>query len=187
MAHHVARLITEAEQAQGGNLEPAQERCRRAILDLWKARHAIFHRAPMATMEDIGAAVHALNTGDGWFFNRMPSEDDPAAPQPIQFARGVDQTARAIIRMLVGDAVRQGLAQESEWLWLTHSQLPDIKPIIVLFEEAIVTASANTASSSVEVEEDSAADKLRAEREVLVAKLRALAATGDEMASYLLS
>lgn len=193
MAHHIARLMTEAQEAKGAQADEAQERCRRAILDLWKARHAIFDRVPLQSVEEVGAAVCALRDGDGWFFRRLrDGEDSPA--QAVQFAHFVDQGARAIIRALIGDAVREGLAEDKDWIWLVRSGLPDIEPIVVLLEEAVVTSPPMVdevpkrkggRKSAVDTEGEAAASRLQAERNELVERLRAFASVADEIASHL--
>ncbi|KQM62614.1 MULTISPECIES: hypothetical protein [unclassified Sphingomonas] len=193
MAHHVARLMTEAQEAKGAQANEAQERCRRAILDLWKARHAIFDRAPLQSVEEVGSAVRALRDGDGWFFRRLGDGGESSARE-VQFAHVVDQGARAIIRALIGDAVRQGLAEEKDWIWLVRSGFPDIEPIVLLLEEAVVTSQPmdgeapkerGGGKSAVDTEEAAAASRLQAERNELVGRLRAFASVAEEIASHL--
>lgn len=188
MAHHIARLMTEAEQAEGEAAEQLQERCRRAILDVWKARHAIFHRPPLSSVEEVGEAVRALKSGEDWFFRRFESDGDEEVPKAIQMAHAVDYSARAIIRVLIGDAVRQGLFEEKDWIWLVRSGLPDLAPVILLMEDAVVTVP----QSEDEPEEErirrkaeAAEQSLRAEREELVERVRALASVADEIAVLL--
>ena len=192
MAHHVARLMTDAEAAQGAEAEQAQERCRRAILDLWKARRAIFDRVPMQSVEEVGAAVRALKDGNGWFFRRMDSDHEAA--RAMQLAHAVDAGARAIIRTLVGDAVRQGLAEEREWIWLVRSGVPDIEPIVLLLQEAVETSppvgDARDGPSESEPPDESGADDAeerptRSERDDMIEKLRAFASVAEEIAGHL--
>lgn len=193
MAHHVARLMTEAQEAKEAQVDDARERCRRAILDLWKARRAIFERVPLQSVEEVGAAVRALRDGDGWFFRRLEDgEDSPA--QTLQFARIVDQGARAIIRALIGDAVRQRLAADKDWIWLVRSRVPDIEPITVLLEEAAVTSQPSgdegqkkkgRGKSAVDTEEKAVASRLQAERNELIEHLHVFASVAGEIASHL--
>jgi hypothetical protein len=188
MAHHIARLMTEAEQAEGEAAEQLQERCRRAILDVWKARHAIFHRPPLSSVEEVGEAVRALKSGEDWFFRRLKNDDEGEAPKAIQMAHSVDYSARAIIRVLIGDAVRQGLFEEKNWIWLVRSGLPDLAPVILLMEDAVVTAHPSEdepEEEQVRREAEAAEQSLRAEREELVERVRALASVADEIAVLL--
>lgn len=188
MAHHIARLMTEAEQAEGEAAEQLQERCRRAILDLWKARHAIFHRPPLSSVEVVGEAVRALKSGDEWFFRRLESDGDEKAPKAIQMAHAVDHSARAIIRVLIGDAVRQGMFEEKDWIWLVRSGLPDLAPATLLMEDAIVTVPLSKhepEKERVRSKIEAAEPSLRAEREELVERVRALASVAEEIAALL--
>lgn len=188
MAHHIARLMTEAEQAEGDAAKQLQERCRRAILDMWKARHAIFHRPPLSSVEEVGEAVRALKSGEDWFFRRLESDGDEEAPKAIQMAHAVDYSARAIIRVLIGDAVRQGLFEEKHWIWLVRSGLPDLAPAILLMEDAVVTALRSEdepEEERVRRKAEAAEQSLRAEREELVERVRALASVADEIAILL--
>lgn len=195
MAHHVARLMSEAEAAEGAEADQAQERCRRAILDLWKARRAIFDRMPMQSVEDVGAAVLSLKDGNGWFFHRM-ADDEHEPARAIQLAYAVDAGARAIIRTLVGDAVRQGLADEKEWIWLVGSGLPDIEPIVLLVQEAMATspptsdATAGDSDGDGEPSDAEGADgaakrPTKSERNDIIKKLSAFALVAEEIAGHL--
>lgn len=194
MAHHVARLMTEAEAAEGEEADRLRELCRRAILDLWKARRAIFDRVPLQSVEEVGAAVRALKDGDGWFFKRMAHDDERPPGRAMELAHAVDGGARAIIRALVGDAVRQGLADEKDWLWLVRSGLPDIEPVVVLIREAIVTSppgdehfGGGNADDEVseQPEADARADPLQSERIELVERLRTFAEVAGQIADHL--
>lgn len=188
MAHHIARLMKEAEQAEGEAAEQLQERCRRAILDVWKARHAIFHRAPLSSVEEVGEAVRALKSGEDWFFRRLTRDEGEEAPKAIQMAHAIDYSARAIIRVLIGDAVRQGLFEEKDWIWLVRSRLPDLAPVILLMEDAVVTVPQSEdepEEERVRRKAEAAEQSLRAEREELVERVRALASVADEIAVLL--
>lgn len=189
MAHHVARLMIEAQGATGALGDGLREKCRRAILDLWKARHAIFENAPLRSIEEVGASLCALRDGDGWFFRGSRDGEDSLA-KPVQFARAVDQGARAIIRALIGDAVRQGLAQEKDWIWLIRSEIPDIERIVILLEEADFTSmpigdESQQGIDAVDAEEHAIAIRLQAERNELSKRLRAFASVADEIALHL--
>jgi len=194
MAHHVARLMTEAEAAEGEEADRLQELCRRAILDLWKARRAIFDRVPLQSVEEVGEAVRALKEGNGWFFNRMAYDDERPLGRAMELAYAVDGGARAIIRALVGDAVRRGLADEKDWIWLVRSGLPDIDPVIVLLQEAIVTSqpcdeqvgdgNADNEESE-QTDANKPADPLRSERIELIERLRTFAEIAGQIADHL--
>lgn len=106
----------------------------------------------------------------------------------IELAYSVDQSARAIIRALIGDAVRQGLAEESEWTWLVRSGVPDLEPLILLMDEAAETVpipSEGGDEDAVPAMLDAKPEQLRADREDLIARLRSLASLGDETAKCL--
>lgn len=197
--------MKEAEEAQGEEAERLEDRCRRAILDLWKARHAAFVRPPLAQVEEVGMALKALRSGEDWYFRRQTRGDD-AEPGPMQIARYVDEGARAIIRTLVGDAVRSGLAPNREWLWLVRSGLPDLGPSIELLREAVATSPSPGESDEYDEEDASIAGTNEraeeadrraasgvasaetwpsAERKELVERLRVLASAADEIANAL--
>jgi hypothetical protein len=185
--------MTEAEVAEGAEAARAQDRCRRAILDLWRTRRAIFDRVPMQSVEAVAAAVLALKDGNGWFFHQI-ARDKHEPARTMQLAHTVDAGARAIIRTLVGDAVRQGLADEKEWIWLVRSGLPDLEPIVLLLQEAVATSApindvpdgdGESEPSDAEGTDDTDERSTSSERDDMIEKLRALALVAEEIAGHL--
>lgn len=174
MAHHVARLIREAEAASPEHLVAAQDRCRKAVLDLWQCRRAVFERAPLSGIDDLSEALVALRTGRNWFFDRMAGCQDEPEPQAIRFAQIVDEGARAIIRALISDANRDEAIRENEWLRLSREHRTSVDRIIFMMDEAKQV-----------VGHDEMTEEHNASREALLRQLEQFGALAHEISAAL--
>lgn len=119
MSHHVARLIVEARDAPPDRKAEAEDRCRRAILDLWRERRSLNAPPPLASVERIAEAVSAMqDPGSGWYLRRLEDQDEPGNPA-LRTALLVDNAAKEIIRWCLCEALGQNFGQDARWLvWL---------------------------------------------------------------------
>lgn len=119
MSHHVARLIHEAEDAEAGTKSAAEERCRRAILELWRERRSLNAPAPLESVDRIAEAiVHLREPSRGWYLQRLEERDQPG-DRSLRIAINVDGAAREIIRWCLCEALCRNGAEEARWLvWL---------------------------------------------------------------------
>lgn len=119
MSHHVARLIHEAEHAEAETKAAAEERCRRAILELWRERRSLNAPAPLGSVDRIAEAIaHLREPGRGWYLQRLEKRDHPG-DRSLRTAINVDGAAREIIRWCLCEALCRNGAEEARWLvWL---------------------------------------------------------------------
>src|SRR3546814_8361166 len=76
MAHHLARLIVEARQAPPSERDLAEERCRHAILEIWRYRRPLNSPRPLASADQTLEAIRALQHQEGpWYFNYISQEE----------------------------------------------------------------------------------------------------------------
>jgi hypothetical protein len=134
MAHHIAELMQAAEEADGGEKSEIEDRCRRAILELWE--HINFfprgHR-PFAEIEPLLAIIRSLDPDNGAYFYHAEaqtllstSEVDEATKQWLELAQGVDYSARLLVSMCLRNAASDIAKDKREWLDLAESLDIDI-------------------------------------------------------------
>jgi hypothetical protein len=116
MSHHVARLIAEARDAPEKRRAEAEDRCRRAIIDLWRQRRSLNAPAPLASVDRIAQTIGTLrDSASGWYLHRLEERDEPGNPS-LRAALLVDNAAKEIIRWCLCEALGQNLAEDARWL-----------------------------------------------------------------------
>ncbi len=123
MSHHVARLITEACDAPPERKPEAEDRCRRAILDLWRERRSLNAPPPLASVDRIAQALTTLrDPAAGWYLSRLEDRDEPGDAE-LQAALLVDNAAKEIIRWCLCEALGKNIAEDARWLIWVDSPL----------------------------------------------------------------
>lgn len=123
MSHHVARLIVEAREAAPDRKVEAEDRCRRAILDLWRERRSLNTPAPLASIDRIEEVIGQLqDSASGWYLKRL-EERKELGDDVLGVALLVDNAAKQIIRWCICEALGHNLADDAGWLMWAHSPL----------------------------------------------------------------
>lgn len=128
MAHYVAELIDETERAAGPEKASAQHRCFTAILELWSHR-AVFPRGmrPHQELEPILRVVQSLDIATEYpryYPSAQPTEDDPQSAEVEKWldrARGVDYSAKLLIRHCLSQATAFEKNKSKEWVKLAEA------------------------------------------------------------------
>lgn len=149
MAHHLAGLIRAARDARPERKVECEERCRAAILEVWKHRNCLPEgRRPFEPLERVVDTLAALDPDARRpFYHRtilqfedfddfdLPGDPAPRRPDHLETARRFDETARAVIRHLITLAVEEAGDKTQEWARLaTETKLaaPDVALIVRL-------------------------------------------------------
>jgi hypothetical protein len=118
MAHYVAECITAAKNAQDDAAEQAAERLVfETILKLWKHR-AGFPRGgrPYRETQEIVAGLEALlNPSLPRLWVRGKGDATPDQESWLNLARGLDGTARDLIRWCISQAVSETSGADAAW------------------------------------------------------------------------
>lgn len=149
MAHHLASLITAARKAPAERKVECEERCRAAVLDVWRHRNCLPEgRRPFEHFEGVIDTLAALDPDvERPFYHRailqfvdfddfdVPGVLAARKPDYLEKARRFDTTARAVIGHLIALAVDAAPDKAQEWVRLaTEAKLdaPDVALIVRL-------------------------------------------------------
>lgn len=149
MAHHLAGLITAAREAPAERKVECEERCRAAILDVWRHRNCLPQgRRPFEPLEGVFDTLAALDPEvERPFYHRtvlqfedfddfnLPGNPPPRRPDCLERARRFDVTARAVIGHLISLAVEAAPDNTQEWVRLAKEaklDAPDVGTILRL-------------------------------------------------------
>lgn len=149
MAHHLAGLIAAAREAPAEQKVECEERCRAAILDVWRHRNCLPEgRRPFEPLERVVDTLAALDPdAERPFYHRtvlqfedfddfdLPRDPPPRRPDYLEKARRFDTTARAVIRHLIALAVEAAPDKTQEWVLLAKKaklDAPDVATIVRL-------------------------------------------------------
>lgn len=132
MAHFVAELIDEAERTTGPEKAAVQDRCFTAILELWSHR-AKFPRGmrPHQELEPILRVVESLDLATEYpryYPSAQPSENDPQSAEVekwLDLARGLDYSAKLLIRYCLSQAADLATDKSKEWVKLAEAAEAD--------------------------------------------------------------
>lgn len=111
MAHYVAELIDDVEHASGSARREAQSRCASAILELWAHRWEFpLEKNPFSDLLPVVRTLDALDPeAERPFYRELYRPGVPPRPpseieQWLEFAKGVDKSARLLIDHLLDRA-----------------------------------------------------------------------------------
>lgn len=113
MAHHIAELIELAEQGSAAERKQRQRQCRTAILELWEHIASAPHGPrPFRDLEPIIATIRALDPNENAYFHQSRAQDvadtsdlSDAAKDWLKLSRGIDYTARLLVRMCLDHVI----------------------------------------------------------------------------------
>lgn len=129
MAHHVTEVMQAAETSTGQRKTEAEDRCREAILSLWKHVNDLprGHR-PLADVEPLVATIKALDPDCREYFYHSEAqsalENSTLAEETkiwLELARSLDYSARTLIWMCLKRAGSEIAQDVNEWLELAKS------------------------------------------------------------------
>ena len=138
MAHHIAELIIEAEQADNEAKSALEDRCRSAILALWK-HIEVFPRGtrPLENLEPVVATIRALDPNNGAFFYQQRAQeavDKSSLPDEskewLNLSRGLDYSARLLIGMCLKNAANCLSSEGQKWYELSK-KASDVEPLTI--------------------------------------------------------
>ncbi|WP_016746117.1 hypothetical protein [Rhizorhabdus wittichii] len=183
MSHHIAELIETAAATRGRARQEAEDRCRRAILELWAYRRELEGQRPAEALEPLLAALDMLEPlhDTPYHYRRFwrardedaAEKEDPEVAKWIAIAQGADRLARGLIGWALGRAASHTLDISAAWVDLArHAGAPEDLPLVIL-RRARVGDPAHIA------EDDDPVAPLRKKLEQLAA-FRALADSFEE-------
>lgn len=129
MAHHISELIVEAKKAKGSDKSDAEDRCREAVLALWKHISTFpgEHR-PLENIEALLATIQALDPENQAFFYQSQAENQirqstlsDQAKAFLELSLGIDYSARLIIDMCLTYAANEITKEKRDLLDLVRS------------------------------------------------------------------
>lgn len=129
MVHHISELITEVEKSSSSQKQEAEERCRNAILALWK-HIDVFPRnhRPLENIEPLIATIEALSPEKKAYFfqsEAMAMIKESALPEEskswLDLARGIDYSARLLIKMCLTNVANDIKDSAQDWFDLANS------------------------------------------------------------------
>lgn len=143
MAHHLASLITAAREAASEQKVECEERCRAAILDVWRHRNCLPEGCrPFEPLESVLDTLGALDPdAERPLYYRavlqfenfddfdLPGDPPLRKPDYLEKARRFDSTARAVIGHLIALAVEAAPDKTQEWVRLAKEaklDAPDV-------------------------------------------------------------
>jgi hypothetical protein len=164
MAHHVAELIVEAEQASARDRSAKMRKCRDAVLSLWEHRRALPNgQRPFEDLEPIMRAVASLDPNQeasrhfptGLLDEAKGASVDPAE-RWLRTARDVDYMAKLLIRQCLVQAAADAIDKSAAWVALAHAATFDAR------EEAVVLRmlSAERGVSAAELADEAVQEQL---------------------------
>ena len=128
MAHHVAELIQEVENAKPNERPEKMLACREAILDLWKHRHIRQHgKGSFDQLEPILKVLANLDPDNDIprYFRSIRSsidevEVDEETSEWLQRAEDLDHSAKLLVGFFVSQAARSAVDQSRPWVQMAE-------------------------------------------------------------------
>ncbi|WP_147243835.1 AVAST type 3 anti-phage proein Avs3b [Marinomonas rhizomae] len=129
MAHYIAELMQEAEQAVEEERIEKRRVCAEAILSLWKHRAGLAeHSTPLSEFRPLLEFLHDLNPKSTRPCYSDPSEKiteeyqlDESQTQSLQLIESIDTTAKILIRHALMCASTSAAIGSKEWLNLIEN------------------------------------------------------------------
>lgn len=140
MAHHVSDLMTDVKNSKGRKKQEAEEKCREAILALWK-HIDVFRKRPrlLEETELLFETISKLNpdkTSNFYSFLTNAEIKKSSASEDInewlELSLGIDYSARLLIGMCLKEAAEEIKSSNEEWLDLAKKLDIDIPKTIVI-------------------------------------------------------
>jgi hypothetical protein len=144
MSHHIAELIDLAERGPASERAQRQEQCRAAILEVWEHINSIPPVSrPFGDLEPIVATIRALDPNESAYFYQSRAQDvadasklPDAAKDWLKLSRGLDYTARLLIRMCLDKVMAETSGKFREWIELAAdagaTELPVVEIVRML-------------------------------------------------------
>lgn len=148
MAHYIAELIHDAENAAPKDKPSRQERCASAVLDFWRHRAELPDgMRPFEDSEPIFRAIASLDPCDETprYFSIVRAaaadvEPDTEAGKWLKLAKSIDSTAKELIRHCLACAAETAEDETAEWVALAEQagqgDEADVRVLRILLEEA---------------------------------------------------
>lgn len=129
MAHYIAELTQAAETGSGEERQAKMAACASAILDLWKHRGRFPHgMRPFEALEPILRTLESLDLNADTLRHyslQIERGDEEGvgeeARQWLNAAKGLDYSARVLIRYCLACAAERALDKSREWVALAHA------------------------------------------------------------------
>jgi hypothetical protein len=145
MAHYIAELIDDAENANPADRPAKMHACSEAILNLWKHRHELpSGKRPFEELEPILRTLKSLDPDEDRprYFRLARSAADEAKEDSegrswLQLIDGLDYSVRLLIRYCFTRATQTTLDKAAEWVALAEearaddgSEFPTIRMVV---------------------------------------------------------
>jgi len=129
MAHYIADLIVEAENATGEDKSLAEKNCFNAIMMLWRHRAELPNgKRPFENLEPVIRAIESLdpeNETPRYFRSaRRPNDEDmeqSEADSWLAMVDGLDYSAKVLIGYCLSQAARATEGKSMEWFKLADA------------------------------------------------------------------
>lgn len=166
MAHYIAELIYNAENASPDEQPMTMKACYEAILNLWQHRHALPDgKRPLEELEPLLRAIESLDPEDDTprCFRSMRAaiddeEEDGDTKAWLTLVDGIDYSAKVLIRYCLIRAAESALNKSAEWVKLAEAAGADDGvefPLIrVISSEADILEASNPGEAERRLIED---------------------------------
>ncbi len=163
MAHHLARLLKEAEVAKGAEKDALEQRCFEAVLAIWKHRNCLPEGLrPLAPAERLLGIVEALDPDAPksiyspaalqWGDLDLPDQPTDEETQRLSLVWQFDRAARVVIRHLLGRMVEDLPEDTREWVRRARAASVDGPDTITIRRLLLASGAADVAKSRKEGE-----------------------------------
>ncbi len=134
MAHHISEVMQNVEKLTGRKKTEAEDRCREAVLSLWKHISAFPKRSrPQADIEPLIETIERLDPDYSTYYYSSDIQHllnisalSEETESWLELAQGIDYSARLLIRRCLKKAADEIAQEHSEWLDLAKSLDTDI-------------------------------------------------------------
>lgn len=123
MAHHIARLMKEAETASDSEKKTAERDCADAIMKLWSHRAFIWREdRPFQSFDPIFRTIERIADDNSYFY--FQKQETNERNSWLDLAEAVDRVARSIISFSLAVAAEQSSTKETDWIKLAEKVEP---------------------------------------------------------------
>lgn len=143
MIHHLAELIETAEQSSASERAEQYKECRTAILELWEHIYSLPPAMrPFRDLESVVGTIRALNPDEREYYYQTQAQelaDNSALPDSskewLKLSRGIDHSARLLIRMCLDRVMAETSGKFREWMELaTDAGARDLSIMRIVYE-----------------------------------------------------